>query len=36
MNIRQADFRKQRIDYKLQELGEWAVNDEMPTPSFYS
>jgi alkylation response protein AidB-like acyl-CoA dehydrogenase len=24
------------VDYKLQELGEWAVNDELPTPSFYS
>jgi alkylation response protein AidB-like acyl-CoA dehydrogenase len=24
------------IDYKLQELGEWAVNDQLPTPSFYS
>ncbi|AIP34334.1 hypothetical protein DR64_8565 [Paraburkholderia xenovorans LB400] len=24
------------IDYKLQEIGEWALNDELPTPSFYS
>ncbi|CAM2189114.1 putative FMNH2-dependent monooxygenase SfnC [Paraburkholderia sacchari] len=24
------------VDYKLQELGDWAVNDEFPEPSFYS
>jgi alkylation response protein AidB-like acyl-CoA dehydrogenase len=24
------------VDYKLQELGDWAVNDELPEPSFYS
>jgi alkylation response protein AidB-like acyl-CoA dehydrogenase len=24
------------VDYKLQELGEWALNDTLPSPSFYS
>jgi alkylation response protein AidB-like acyl-CoA dehydrogenase len=24
------------IDYKVRELGEWALNGRMPTPSFYS
>jgi alkylation response protein AidB-like acyl-CoA dehydrogenase len=24
------------VDYKLQELGDWALNDELPVPSFYS
>lgn len=24
------------VDYKLQELGDWALNDALPTPSFYS
>jgi alkylation response protein AidB-like acyl-CoA dehydrogenase len=24
------------VDYKLQELGDWALNDQAPTPSFYS
>lgn len=24
------------VDYKLQELGDWALNDTLPTPSFYS
>lgn len=24
------------IDYKLRELGEWALSDTIPTPSFYS
>ncbi|MGI4791224.1 MAG: acyl-CoA dehydrogenase family protein [Janthinobacterium lividum] len=24
------------VDYKLRELGEWALNDEIPTPTFYS
>jgi alkylation response protein AidB-like acyl-CoA dehydrogenase len=25
-----------RLDYKVQELGQWALNDQFPTPSFYS
>jgi alkylation response protein AidB-like acyl-CoA dehydrogenase len=24
------------VDYKLQELGDWAINDQIPAPSFYS
>ncbi|MDT3721635.1 acyl-CoA dehydrogenase family protein [Pseudomonas oryzihabitans] len=24
------------LDYKLHELGDWALNDRLPTPSFYS
>lgn len=24
------------VDYKLNELGDWALNDVLPTPSFYS
>jgi alkylation response protein AidB-like acyl-CoA dehydrogenase len=24
------------VDYKLKELGDWALNDEFPTPTFYS
>jgi len=24
------------VDYKIAELGEWALNDRLPTPSFYS
>ena len=24
------------VDYKLHELGDWALNDTLPTPSFYS
>jgi alkylation response protein AidB-like acyl-CoA dehydrogenase len=24
------------VEYKLRELGEWALNDRLPTPSFYS
>jgi alkylation response protein AidB-like acyl-CoA dehydrogenase len=24
------------VDYKLRELGAWALNGELPTPSFYS
>jgi alkylation response protein AidB-like acyl-CoA dehydrogenase len=24
------------VDYKLQELGDWALNGELPVPSFYS
>nr|WP_238936468.1 acyl-CoA dehydrogenase family protein [Pseudomonas typographi] len=24
------------VDYKIQELGEWALNQKRPTPSFYS
>ena len=24
------------VDYKLHELGEWALNQTRPTPSFYS
>lgn len=24
------------VDYKLQEIGDWALNDELPSPSFYS
>lgn len=24
------------LDYKLQELGDWALNDRLPTPTFYS
>ena len=25
-----------RIDYKVHELGQWFLNDQLPTPSFYS
>jgi alkylation response protein AidB-like acyl-CoA dehydrogenase len=25
-----------RLDYKLSELGQWFLNDQLPTPSFYS
>ena len=24
------------LDYKLQELGDWALNQNLPTPTFYS
>lgn len=24
------------VDYKLKELGDWALNGEIPSPSFYS
>jgi alkylation response protein AidB-like acyl-CoA dehydrogenase len=24
------------VDYKINELGEWALNDRLPTPTFYS
>jgi alkylation response protein AidB-like acyl-CoA dehydrogenase len=24
------------VDYKLKELGEWALSDQLPTPTFYS
>ncbi|MND85633.1 Dibenzothiophene desulfurization enzyme C [compost metagenome] len=24
------------LDYKLHELGEWALNGQLPTPTFYS
>jgi len=24
------------VDYKLHELGDWALNKTLPTPSFYS
>ena len=24
------------IDYKLNELGQWALNEQLPPPSFYS
>jgi alkylation response protein AidB-like acyl-CoA dehydrogenase len=24
------------VDYKLRELGDFALNDDVPTPSFYS
>ena len=24
------------VDYKVRELGDWALNDRLPTPSFYS
>jgi alkylation response protein AidB-like acyl-CoA dehydrogenase len=25
-----------RVDYKLHDLGQWFLNDQWPTPSFYS
>jgi alkylation response protein AidB-like acyl-CoA dehydrogenase len=25
-----------RLDYKVRELGDWALNDKVPTPSLYS
>jgi len=24
------------VDYRIHELGEWALNDKRPAPSFYS
>ncbi|WP_256351044.1 hypothetical protein, partial [Pseudomonas veronii] len=24
------------VDYKLHELGDWALNQSLPTPTFYS
>lgn len=25
-----------RVDYKVHDLGQWYLNDQWPTPSFYS
>jgi alkylation response protein AidB-like acyl-CoA dehydrogenase len=25
-----------RVDYKVHDLGQWFLNDQWPTPSFYS